>query len=434
MPNPTGANGREVQSCPSDEVLLAAFTEYAKENGGSGLSWEHQIQRLKSEHNFTVGRTTLSKIRKRVGAPSVRKTAKSLHPADLNQRVEDLKQSDALGLWGVSQVRGRLANEGVFATRQATRNSLHDNYDDEFENRFRGKKKPKKHRTPLHALGPWHQEHSDGHEKLGEQGLMIGKGIHLPIYASKDQYAAWLHSLLLMPHVRTAQAIAHYYLDLVEGRGYRISITLIVDGGTEVVEMLKIHERLRADAAPDFTLPEWPYSVSLPSTQNTPIESFWRLKRNGEGRSIRHVLEEGANQGYFMPNDDIHKQTFYWIWVPFIQWRLDLFREYWNNHRLQDLKAKINGSGMSPKNLFLNPQAGRVDARDCSIKVRPGLVHELREAYGGMEAREKTYRFVSPNFQAAADEAYVFLGCPDINLDSIWGIFTDVVKYLDEHH
>lgn len=98
------------------------------------------------------------------------------------------------------------------------REILHNEFDEEFETRFVGKKQTRKHRTPLNALGPWHQEHSDGHEKLSEQGLDIGAGIHLPIYGTKDQWSSFLHALLLMPNVRTGTAIAHYYLDLVESR------------------------------------------------------------------------------------------------------------------------------------------------------------------------------------------------------------------------
>ncbi|KAJ7702628.1 hypothetical protein B0H16DRAFT_1316758, partial [Mycena metata] len=324
-----------------------------------------------------------------------------------------------------------LLSKLTLARRDAIRESLHANYDLEFNDRFVGKKKKPKHRTPLNALGSWHQEHSDGHEKLGEQALQIGKGISLPIYGSKDQYSAWIHALLLMPNVRTKNAIAHYYLDLVEGRKYRVSIQLTTDMGSEVGDMLKIHERLRAHAAPDFVPPEFPYSVTLPSTQNTPIESFWRWMRQGEGKSLRFVLETGAASGIFLPSDDIHKQTFYWIWVPFIQSRLDSFREYWNNHRISRSKKKLNPSGSSPKNMFLNPEAGRITARDCSIHVSPQLVEELREAYGGIQARDDAYRFVSQVFQSVADEAYWQMGCPEITLDSIWRIFSDVANSLE---
>ncbi|KAJ7475578.1 hypothetical protein B0H11DRAFT_2235281 [Mycena galericulata] len=106
-------------------------------------------------------------------------------------------------------------------------------------------------------MGPFHQEHSDGHEKLSEQGLDIGAGIHLPIYASKDQFSSFVHELLLMPNVRKANAIAHYYLDLVEHRGFKISLQLTTDMGSEVNEMHKIHETLRDEVAPEFTLPKY---------------------------------------------------------------------------------------------------------------------------------------------------------------------------------
>lgn len=108
-----------------------------------------------------------------------------------------------------------------------------------------------------------------------------------------------------------------------------------------------------------------------------------------------------------------------------------MFRDYWNNHRIQKSNKKKNPSGSSPKNLLLNPMAGRISARDCSIRVNPETVHELREAYGGVEARDAAYRFVSVEFQALADTAYVSLGCPEVNLESVWSIFTSVINILE---
>ena len=106
-----------------------------------------------------------------------------------------------------------------FTSRNELRTILHDEFDHEFEGRFVGKQRDKSRRTALFALGPWHQEHSDGHEKLSEQGLNIGKGIFLPIYGNKDQYSSWVHELILMPNIRNQEAMVHYYLDLVERRG-----------------------------------------------------------------------------------------------------------------------------------------------------------------------------------------------------------------------
>jgi hypothetical protein len=123
-------------------------------------------------------------------------------------------------------------------------------------------------------------------------------------------------------------------------------------------------------------------------------------------------------------------QTFHWLWPPLIQERLDLFREYWNNHRLSHSPNKVLPSGYSPQHMFLVPQAVRHDAQNCSIRVNPDTVRELREAYGGQEARDRLFRFVSQEFQEAADSVYVEMGCPIISLESAWDVFKMVVERL----
>ncbi|KAJ7289624.1 hypothetical protein C8J57DRAFT_1046436 [Mycena rebaudengoi] len=424
---------------PEDSVLVDAFTRYSRENSGAGLSTKDQLARLQHEFKLDIGKTKLFEIRKRLGIPTVKNSRKLRTDVETRQLVIDLKERDIAGGWGVDQVKGRLANAGVLIPRDSLRQILHNEFDEEFENRFVGKKKLLKRRAPLKALGPYHQEHSDGHEKLSEQGLNIGAGIHLPIYASKDQFAAFVHDLLVMPNVRNGTAIAHYYLDLVERRGFIISIQMTTDMGSEVNEAHKIHEILRSVSiaailhiAPEYVPPTWPHGLKQSSTNNTPIEGFWRWLRAGSGHSTKTVLQEGALTGIFIPNDDIHRQTFYWLWVPLVQEELDTFRDYWNNHKLQKSKDKLNPSGSSPLNMLLNPTSVVATARDCSIRVNPETVYRLREAYGGEEARNKAFMFVSREFQAEADGVYVDLGCPTISLATGWGIFTQVVTELEK--
>ncbi|KAJ7264827.1 hypothetical protein C8J57DRAFT_1512195 [Mycena rebaudengoi] len=379
---------------PEDSVLVDAFTRYSRENSGAGLSTKDQLVRLLHEFKLDIGKTKLFEIRKRLGIPTVKNSRKLRTDVETRQLVIDLKESDIAGGWGVNQVKGRLANAGVLIPRDSLRQILHNEFDEEFENRF--------------------------------------VGIHLPIYASKDQFAALVHDLVVMPNVRNGTAIAHYYLDLVERRGFIISIQMTTDMGSEVNEAHKIHETLRDEVAPEYVPPAWPHGLKQSSTNNTPIEGFWRWLRAGSGHSTKTVLQEGAQTGIFIPNDDIHRQTFYSLWVPLVQEELDTFRDYWNNHKLQKSKDKLNPSGSSPLNMLLNPTSVVATARDCSIRVNPETVYRLREAYGGEEARGKAFRFVSREFQAEADGVYVDLGCPTISLATGWGIFTQVVTELEK--
>src|SRR5271156_2764532 len=64
---------------------------------------------------------------------------------------------------------------------EETRRNLHDNYEEEFDKHFMDSKGAID-RVPLDCLGPWHQLHWDGHEKMGSQALDMG-GVGLPIYA-----------------------------------------------------------------------------------------------------------------------------------------------------------------------------------------------------------------------------------------------------------
>ena len=54
--------------------------------------------------------------------------------------------------------------------------------------------------VPLNCLGPWHQLHWDGHEKLGYQALNMG-GVSLPLYGGKDQYSSFLLVMKVIPNV-----------------------------------------------------------------------------------------------------------------------------------------------------------------------------------------------------------------------------------------
>ncbi|KAJ7760923.1 hypothetical protein B0H16DRAFT_1255530, partial [Mycena metata] len=84
-----------------------------------------------------------------------------------------------------------------------------------------------------------------------------------------------------------------------------------------------------------------------------------------------------------------------WLWVPIIQEGLDAYRTYWNNHKILKSAKKANASGSCPNNMFLNPTSIDILAKQCYINVNPDTVNELREVYGGQEARSKAYRWVS---------------------------------------
>jgi hypothetical protein len=94
---------------------------------------------------------------------------------------------------------------------------LHDHFDAEFDKCF---VRPKDgiDCVPLDCLGPWHQLHWDGHEKLGTQALDMG-GLTLPIYAGKDQFSSFVPVMWVIPNVCLRWTIGYFFLDVVEEYG-----------------------------------------------------------------------------------------------------------------------------------------------------------------------------------------------------------------------
>jgi hypothetical protein len=65
------------------------------------------------------------------------------------------------------------------------------------------------------SIGPNHQHHANGHEKLNAQALNMG-GIGLNIYGIKDQWSLFILHLVVVPNNRLASTIGHVYLDYVD--------------------------------------------------------------------------------------------------------------------------------------------------------------------------------------------------------------------------
>jgi hypothetical protein len=126
----------------------------------------------------------------------------------------------------------------------------------------------------------------------------------------------------------------------------------------------------------------------------------------------------------------IHRQVFNWLWPPLVQERLDIYRDYWNNHRLSSQKKKVLPTGTSPRQMWLSPGTTRASARNCSIRINTETVQRLRDGIGGIEGHEEAFRFVDAEFAAEADDALAELGYPQITLSSAWDIFIAVVDIL----
>ena len=100
--------------------------------------------------------------------------------------------------------------------RDFIRDTLSTYAPDGLSRRFPGANRVR--RSALVAIGPNHQYHADGHEKLNAQALDMG-GVGLNIYGIKDQWASFILLLVVLPNNWLASTIGHVYLDCIENFG-----------------------------------------------------------------------------------------------------------------------------------------------------------------------------------------------------------------------
>ncbi|KAJ7018573.1 hypothetical protein C8F04DRAFT_1277542 [Mycena alexandri] len=169
----------------------------------------------------------------------------------------------------------------------------------------------------------------------------------------------------------------------------------------------------------------WSKTADIESQSSSTL-----LRASGVG--YKTVTGIQSRSGVFLPNDAVHTAVFYWLWVPIIQEGLDTYRTYWNNHKILKSAKKVNVNGSCPNNMFLNPTSIDILAKQCYINVNPDTVNELREAYGGEEARSKAYWWVSEEFKFNADVIYENLGAPEPSLAKGWNVFKVMVAKIEE--
>lgn len=124
------------------------------------------------------------------------------------------------------------------------------------------------------------------------------------------------------------------------------------------------------------------------------------------------------------------RNIFNYLFPPLVQERLNEYREYWNNHRITSQRDKSLPSGYSPRHVFTSPSSVRKDALRLWVRVNPASVDRWRTELGGAAAHREATNFVTQAFQAEADQAWIDLGCPRIQVSNVWDIFSQMVVKL----
>ncbi|KAF4600764.1 hypothetical protein EYR38_005409 [Pleurotus pulmonarius] len=279
------------------------------------------------------------------------------------------------------------------------------------------------------SIGPFPEVAADGHEKIASQALKMG-GVGISIYGWKDKWTSTILMLSVVPDCRSAGAIGHLYLDLVEHlEGIPLQVT--VDKGSETGWQYALHQALRDMFASEVDQRIYPPLVVLKSVHNTVIEGFWHWLREKMGFSLREHLLRGKSEHRFSPSSVLHHHLFNWIFPSLVQSALDDFCFWWNHHQIRQQPEKDMPSGHTPIDALKHPKL--LGGLDCRIPVPSEVITELRalltEQVG---SRETHMTWVSDDFVAHANDTHRELNLPIITFENSWDIFTRMADAMED--
>ncbi|KAJ7916691.1 hypothetical protein B0H13DRAFT_1871020 [Mycena leptocephala] len=379
---------------PSDDVLRAALLRYQMQEQRR----EDQLVSLKKEFGYNIGLMRWKKLVKRLKIPTVR--IQKLPLTTIMQAVVDEVEKDPTQARGPDFIKDHLRLKMILAPRcqlllnlldwqhhrDLIREIMLDKFPDGFDNRFPGKKG--KHMTcvPLHALGPYHEVSSDGHEKIAPSALCMG-GVGFSIYGFKAKFS---DSLLFLKFIQmfVPKGGGHIFLDFVQETGY-IPIQLTTDKGSEVGWLYVFMSTLREIYAADIEIELYLFHVLIKSIHNTVIGGFWRQLKEKLGLNLKVFLLWGKN-----------------------------------HHRVRHQHEKILPSGHVPAHALEFPEL--FGALDCRIAIPPEAIDDLREqltAEEGLKEDYQTWPGLTPELNVYATDVYS-------RIASGWDVFVEMAREI----
>ncbi|KAJ3548523.1 hypothetical protein NMY22_g1225 [Coprinellus aureogranulatus] len=249
-------------------------------------------------------------------------------------------------------------------------------------------------------------------------------------YTYREKWSGVILKLDVLPACRTAAALGHVFLDLVEQIG-GIPIQMTTDKGPEIGWQYAIQDGLRKLYAPQISVDEYPTFVTLKSTHNTVSEGTWRWLGDKTTRTLKETILQGKEDRNFRPQCAYHTFTplLYWVLIPLVQRELDDFRDYWNNHKIRFQEQKLMPSAHVPQDAHDHPEV--YQGLNCLIRIAKEGQKAVREYLSEqVRPREDHISWYTADFAKEAEKACKAVGPPDLSLETAWDVFDMMSREL----
>ena len=303
-----------------------------------GYTWKEILGFLILFHNIVISRRTLQRIKKRLNICRYgnRTPPRVVIEQLLNLRARGYDNIGYRAMWKTLNIYCRLS-----VTQKTVRRLLSILDRDGVLRRSRRRLQRRLYRSP----GPNFCFHIDGYDKLKPYGISI--------HGCIDGFSRKILWLSACSSNKNPKIVAHYlYMEYLK-KSKRVPLKVRTDAGTENVLIHRIQMTLRhfhGDGMADQN------SVSVGrSTANQRIEMIWSFLMRHFTTFWRRFFLDMIDDRLFNNTDPVEIECLRFCFLPLIQGHLNVFKDYWNMHRIRHQKT-VDGAYGIPDVMFYQPE------------------------------------------------------------------------------
>ncbi|KAF9538452.1 hypothetical protein CPC08DRAFT_651431 [Agrocybe pediades] len=402
-------NGRnQHKPLPPIEMIAPHIYRYWKMR----LTEKDILQRLKSEHidtsQYGIGLTSFRAIRKSLGLLGTRQQQHNLE--SIAEDMQELRVSYPKA--GARDMVDHL----FFEKGKKVSRYLVIAYFLIFEPELvRERKARKLKRRQFWAAGVNDLFAVDQHDKWKKYGLALHAGI--------DPFPGVIHWVKIWWTNNNPKLIASYYLDAAKKQG-AIPLVTQSDPGSENYGIANAHTALRHALDPSLrgTIQHrW-----MHHKKNVMPEITWSQLRRRWSPGYENLIQSGVLKGIYDMNRPIDVLVFRWLFIPFLQSRLDTYADQINYSKKRSDKNKVLPHGI-PMDIYYSPK--NFGCLDFKIPITEDEINKVRDKFA--PPTDPVFQLVPPQFGEYAAVIYEGMGSPALTRANIWDVYSEMVEHFE---
>ncbi|KAJ4466608.1 hypothetical protein C8J55DRAFT_439669, partial [Lentinula edodes] len=215
--------------------------------------------------------------------------------------------------------------------------------------------------------------------------------------------------------------IVSYYIEAVRANKGVTCLVTQSDAGTENVGVANAHTTLRhyQDPSLEGTI-QHRYMLDK---KNVMPEIEWSQLRRRWTPGFEDLMDYGVAQGWYSRTNTLENLVFRWVFIPWLQAELDIYRDRRNNTIKRHDKNKVLPHGV-PAHIESSPES--YGSFNFGVQVEDMHIAAVEKVFAPTD--HPVFQLVPSSFAEMISQFYAELGSPQITRSNVWDVYNGLLS------